>query len=138
MEVLPQASQNDKSSQQNRDSRYNKKNLSEFRNPSDYYKGDGPRPQSSKVKKRDVIFRQDERYFKKKPDQPSAFQIDLDFEDYAHLMNDDLDEISKLQVTYKILKQQLREHQKLLIKKIEKKKKDAQEKRKKKPNQSLS
>ncbi len=53
-------------------------------------------------------------------------------------MNDDLDEISKLQVTYKILKQQLREHQKLLIKKIEKKKKDAQEKRKKKPNQSLS
>ncbi len=30
-------------------------------------------------------------------------------------MNDDLDEVSKLEVTYKILKQQLREHQKKLI-----------------------
>lgn len=49
-------------------------------------------------------------------------------------MNDDLDEISKLQVTYKILKQQLREHQKLLINKIENKKKDAESKRKKKLN----
>ena len=71
MEVLPQASQKDKSSQSNRDFRYIKKNLSEFRNLSDYY-------------------------FKKKPNQPSALQIDLDFEDYAYLMNDDLDEISKL------------------------------------------
>lgn len=82
MEVLPHASYKDKSSQYHRDSRNNKKNLSEFRNPSDYYKGEGPRPQSAKVKKRDVIFRQDERYFKKKPDQTSAFQIDLDLEDY--------------------------------------------------------
>lgn len=30
-------------------------------------------------------------------------------------MNDDLDEISKLEVSYKILKQQLREQQKRLI-----------------------
>ena len=93
---MPKASQKDKLSQQHRDSRNNKRNLSEFRNPSDYYKGDGPRPQSSKVKKRDVIFCQDEKYFKKKPDQPSAFQIDLDFEDYANIINDDLEEISKL------------------------------------------
>ena len=41
---MPKASQKDKLSQQHRDSRNNKRNLSEFRNPSDYYKGDGPRP----------------------------------------------------------------------------------------------
>lgn len=33
-----------------------------------------------------------------------------------HLMNDDLDEVSKLEVIYKILKDQLREYQKQLIK----------------------
>jgi hypothetical protein len=35
--------------------------------------------------------------------------------DVQHLANDDLDEISKLEVTYKILKQQLRDHQRKII-----------------------
>jgi hypothetical protein len=38
------------------------------------------------------------------------------------LLNDDLDEISKFEVIYKILKDQLREHQKKLIKMKEDKK----------------
>jgi hypothetical protein len=38
------------------------------------------------------------------------------------LLNDDLDEISKFEVIYKILKDQLREHQKKLIKLKEEKK----------------
>lgn len=44
-------------------------------------------------------------------------------------MNDDLDEVSKLEVTYKILKQQLREHQKKLIEAREEKKRKKMEKR---------
>ena len=38
------------------------------------------------------------------------------------MLNDDLDEISKFEVIYKILKDQLREHQKKLIKLKEEKK----------------
>ena len=37
-------------------------------------------------------------------------------EDLEHLASDDLDEISKFEVIYKILKDQLRSHQKKLIK----------------------
>ena len=44
--------------------------------------------------------------------------------DYEHLKMDDMDEISKMEVTYKILKQQLRDHQKKIIEVKEKQKRE--------------
>jgi len=38
---------------------------------------------------------------KKKP----LLRVEVDAEDYGHLLKDDLDDISKIQVAYKILKQ---------------------------------
>ena len=46
----------------------------------------------------------------------SLFKMRIMREDIEHLSNDDLDEISKFEVIYKILKDQLRNHQKKLIK----------------------
>lgn len=42
-------------------------------------------------------------------------QVEVDEEDLKHLKMDDVDEVSRLEITYKILKEQLREHQKALI-----------------------
>lgn len=51
--------------------------------------------------------------------------------DMEHLMRDDLDEISKFEVVYKILKNQLRQHQRTLIRlreeKVRKKKREKEE-----------
>lgn len=47
---------------------------------------------------------------------PSLFKVRVMREDLEHLARDDLDEISKFEVIYKILKDQLRTHQKKLIK----------------------
>lgn len=47
---------------------------------------------------------------------PGLFKIRVMREDLEHLSNDDIDEISKFEVIYKILKDQLRNHQKKLIK----------------------
>lgn len=44
------------------------------------------------------------------PVDPSLFKIDVPKKHLVHLMNDDLDEISKNEVIYKILKDQLRDH----------------------------
>lgn len=49
------------------------------------------------------------------PPNPALFQLNVDEKDYAHLANDDLDKISKLEVTYKIMKQQMRTLQTDLI-----------------------
>ena len=51
------------------------------------------------------LYRFDERYFRKGPAEPPLFRVDVDELDFEHLKNDDLDEISKMEVTYKILKQ---------------------------------
>jgi len=56
------------------------------------------------------------RSFCKVPLDPSLFKIAVRREDLEHLAADDLDEISKFEVVYKILKDQLRDHQKRLIK----------------------
>lgn len=50
------------------------------------------------------------------PLDPSLFKIQVQRKHLEHLNNDDLDEISKFEVVYKILKDQLRSHQKKLIK----------------------
>lgn len=47
---------------------------------------------------------------------PSLLKIRIMREDLEHLAKDDMDEISKFEVIYKILKDQLRNHQKKLIK----------------------
>ena len=51
------------------------------------------------------LYKFDPKFFHKINKDPPLFQVDVDQEDYIHLMNDDLDEVSKLEVTYKILKQ---------------------------------
>lgn len=55
------------------------------------------------------------RSFTKVPLDPSLFKIQVQKKHLEHLANDDLDEISKFEVVYKILKDQLRTHQKKLI-----------------------
>ena len=64
---------------------------------------------SSYKRKENNLYDFDPKYFKKIKPDPPLFIADVDQNDYEHLMNDDLDEISKLEVSYKILKQQLRE-----------------------------
>lgn len=54
--------------------------------------------------------------FHKQPMDPSLFKISVPRAYMEHLQSDDLDEISRLEVVYKILKDQLREHQATLIK----------------------
>ena len=56
-----------------------------------------------------------DKNFIKRPLNPSIFKINVHKKHLAHLHNDDLDEISKNEVIYKVLKDQLRDHQKLLI-----------------------
>lgn len=70
------------------------------------------------------LYRFDERHFRKGPAEAPLFQVDVDEMDFEHLKNDDLDEISKMEVTYKILKQQLREHQSNIIKAKDKRKQE--------------
>ena len=48
--------------------------------------------------------------FKKISVDPSLFKIQVQKKHLEHLMQDDLDEISKFEVIYKILKDQLRMH----------------------------
>jgi len=51
------------------------------------------------------LYHWDPNYFRKQKPEPPLFQVNVDQKDYLHLMHDDLDEISKMEVTYKILKQ---------------------------------
>jgi hypothetical protein len=47
----------------------------------------------------------DERYFKKVPGEPSLFNLNVDENDVHHLLNDDVDETSRMELIYKILKE---------------------------------
>ena len=49
------------------------------------------------------------------PGEPSLFNLDVNEEDVHHLLNDDVDEVSRMGVIYKILKEQLRGYQQSLI-----------------------
>ena len=62
--------------------------------------------------------------FKKVHLDPGLFKIKVQRKHLERLENDDLDEISKFEVIYKILKDQLREHQSHLINLKEQDKKD--------------
>ena len=59
-------------------------------------------------RKREVLpmnmFNRDQDYFRKMEQEPSLFDVKILKEDYEHLMNEDLDPISKNEVVYKILK----------------------------------
>ena len=50
------------------------------------------------------MFNRDQDYFRKIENEPSLFDVKVPKEDYEHLMNGDLDPISKNEVVYKILK----------------------------------
>ena len=58
-------------------------------------------------------------------------QLEIEKRDYQHLKEDDLDELSRLEVTYKVLKQQLREHQALLIERRNQRKEEKKAEREK-------
>lgn len=81
---------------------------------------------SSMEKQQKYIGTNMSKTFNKVPIDPCLFKINVQKQDLQHLLNDDLDEISKFEVIYKILKDQLREHQKKLIKMKEEKKKTHQ------------
>ena len=55
------------------------------------------------------MFNNEEDHFRKMPADPALLDLKVLKEDYDHLMNADLDPISKNEVVYKILKTQLRE-----------------------------
>ena len=57
------------------------------------------------------MFNNDDTMFRKQPLEPALLDLKVLKEDYDHLMQADLDPISKNEVVYKILKTQLREQQ---------------------------
>jgi hypothetical protein len=71
-------------------------------------------PRIRKIKPRNV-FNKDTDYFRKAEQMPSLFNLEIDKKLYDHLNNDDLDEVSKNEVVYKVLKEHLRQHQRKLI-----------------------
>lgn len=71
--------------------------------------------------------------FERQPIDPSLFRLRVQKRHLEHLMKDDLDEISKYEVIYKILKDQLRAHQSTLIDLKEKKRLEASKSAKKAP-----
>jgi len=72
-----------------------------------------------KPKDRDIkpsnLFNLDPDYFMKGEEHPSLFNVQVDKAMFEHLHRDDLDEISKQEVVYMILKEQLRQQQKRLV-----------------------
>jgi hypothetical protein len=63
-------------------------------------------PQKKKKKRvPNTILKYDERHFKKIPGEPNLAEVDVDLEDFTHLMNDDMDGVSRMEVVYKILKE---------------------------------
>lgn len=57
------------------------------------------------------MFNNDDSHFRKIEADPAMLDLKILKEDYDHLMQEDLDPISKNEVVYKILKTQLREQQ---------------------------
>ena len=47
--------------------------------------------------------------------EPSLFSVKIGKEMFRHLKNDDMDELSKNEVVYQVLKNQLKQQQKKLI-----------------------
>ena len=83
-------------------------------------------PQGSKKKhKPNNLYDFDPKFFHKHKSKPVIFEVEVNDKDLHHLKHDDIDEMSRLEVTYKILKQQLRDHQKLIISKKEEEKEKA-------------
>jgi len=100
-------------------------------------------PRRGPPREENNFFHHDERYFKKVESDPALFQMNVNHDDFWHLMNDDTDHVSKIEVVYKILKQQLRDYQKQLIslkeeEKREKKEARAKAARSKSPKKGLS
>ena len=82
------------------------------------YPGFGPRNQKKRRKHLpNNLYDFDPKFFHKKKQDGPVLEIEIEKHDVDHLREDDLDELSRLEVTYKILKQQMREHQALLIEK---------------------
>ena len=76
---------------------------------TDDYKGHGVRESyDSQKHPPNNLYRFDEKYFRRKRLDAALFKLDIDEKDMIHLANDDMDEISRLEVTYKIMKQQMR------------------------------
>lgn len=79
---------------------------SKMSNFSGEYRGFGPLPQKKTGKKiPNNFFQFDDKYFKKMPGEPSLFNLDVDEKDVDHLLNDDVDEASRMEIIYKILKE---------------------------------
>jgi len=85
---------------------FNRKSWRSRHSYTSEYIGHGPLPQKKKKKRvPNSILKYDERYFKKIPGEPNLFEIDVDEEDYVHMMNDDIGNVSRMEVVYKILKE---------------------------------
>ena len=74
------------------------------------YKGSGPLPQRTTEKEPPSYIVKDQSHFKKQDTRPSILDLNINQEDYQHLLHDDMDMISRHEVIYKILKDQLRNH----------------------------
>jgi hypothetical protein len=74
------------------------------------YKGSGPLPQRTVEKEPPSYIVKDQAHFKKTDAKSSILDLNINQEDYQHLMHDDMDMVSRHEVIYKILKDQLRNH----------------------------
>ena len=63
------------------------------------------------------------------PGEPSLFNLNVDEVDVHHLLNDDIDETSRMEIIYKILKEQLRGYQKQLVEQREAQRKKMEDKK---------
>lgn len=71
-------------------------------------------PKSRFVKPRN-LFNMDTDYFRKFDDDPSLFNVEIDKQIFEHLNDNNLDQVSKNEVVYKVLKEQLRQQQRRLV-----------------------
>lgn len=69
-----------------------------------------PFPPRRRTLKPRNVFNKDTDYFRKAELMPSLFNLEIDKKLYQHLNDDDLDEVSKNEVVYKVLKEHLRQH----------------------------
>lgn len=69
-----------------------------------------PREKKKHTKPANNLYKWDPTYFRPQEQQPALFHVDVPLDDYEHLLKDDLDPVSKMEVTYKVLKNQLRQH----------------------------